>query len=535
MSVQKSRLEFLDEPETMELEEVISQNMTPFLVTGIVNPFGPTLNTVVALGTFKAGGMLSVVHMMLNPFQQKVEKIAELVLDTKLDSTAIISSLFGLNYGSCPTLILLGSRVPEEKVVSVMADFIGTFSDNRGVLERVKEFHGNPWDRVSKEIAQPLEGLKKPKSFLGKLFGKDKKPTSLNSAELEELAELLVVDEHVAPEIKALFYSWGGAIKHMAPGMATLLEDKFRDIFFRLASNTHLPGAETPQATSQSASIKLKELNEGQLIQLLDYPEDYETLSDGDLDLFVHSIIFFYGLVKNAELRSKISPLYELFCQRIPETQRLKNYCAMRENVIKNKIDLMALMPYLCEDDDLGMVSTAALDYAVIYTPDNNDLLTGPKIILAMMTVPVVKNPAAALGGLVMLGDQRVMDLIRSTREHLDEEQVSILTKCQSGFIHAATVEFYLTWLEDLKGDYNDAIFGLVASALHNMVKNPSVPFVTSIERIFPAPFDANPIRLLQKWSIPQYAKTLLPRFQAIAKREKDPKVMHVVMRAWGL
>ena len=96
-------------------------------------------------------------------------------------------------------------------------------------------------------------------------------------------------------------------------------------------------------------------------------------------------------------------------------------------------------------------------------------------------------------------------------------------------------MEFYLTWLEDLKGDYNDAIFGLVASALHNMVKNPSVPFVTSIERIFPSPLDANPIKLVQKWSIPQYAKTLLARFQAIAKREKDPKVMHVVMRAWGL
>ncbi len=118
-----------------------------------------------------------------------------------------------------------------------------------------------------------------------------------------------------------------------------------------------------------------------------------------------------------------------------------------------------------------------------------------------------------------MLADQRVMDLIRSTREHLDEEQVSILTKCQTGFLNAATVEFYLSWLEDLKGNYNDAIFGLVAAALHNMVKNPSAPFVTSIEREFPATLDNNPIKLLQKWSIPQFAKNLLPRFQAIAKR----------------
>lgn len=535
MPAQKSRLEFLDEPLPMDLEEVISQNMTPFLVTGIVNPFGPTLNTVVALGTFKTGSMLSVVHMMLNPFQQKVAKIAELVVGTELDSIAIIRSLFGLDYGCCPTLFLLTSRLPKEKVAPLLADFIGIFPDNRGVLERVKKFHGNPWDRVSKEMAHPLVNLEKPKSFFGQSFAGDKKRNPLTPSELNELADLLNVEEHITPEIKAFLYGWGGSIKHIAPGLATLPEDKIRSFFFRLIGATHLPGPQTLQDVSNPAPIKLHRLNEDKVNLLLDRPEDYGALSNYDLDTFVHVAIFLYGKSMNAELIPKINNLYELFQQRMPEAQRLKNYSAMRGNVINKKSHLSSLEVYLLRDADLGIVSTAALDIAVLHPLDGDDPLTGPKAVLGMIDSGYLSNPVAALGGLVMLGDQRVMDLIRPRRDHLDEDQVQILTKCQGGFLYAATVEFYLSWLEDLKGDYNDAIFGLIASALHNMAQNSSAPFVTSIERIFPAPLDDNPIKVLHKWSISQYAKILLSRFQAIAKREKEPKTMHVVMQAWGL
>jgi hypothetical protein len=277
----------------------------------------------------------------------------------------------------------------------------------------------------------------------------------------------------------------------------------------------------------------LAEYNEEELLALLDQPEECQALSDQELDQFVNFAIGVYGMTSRMEFVPKLIALYELFLQRIPSAQRLQNYSAIRNQVMTGDMNVNGLLPYLCADDDIGIVSTAALDYAVLHPLNGSDPLTGPKSLLKLIGNGTLSCPAAAIGGMVMLGDQRVMDLLRGIRLQLVNTEVETVTHCRTGYLFAAVIDFYVTWLEELKGDYDEAVFGTVAAALCNLVRGASDPIVRSIERVFPSTPD-NAVRVLGSWPLQEYAKTVRPRLQAIARREKEPRVMPYVLEAWS-
>lgn len=278
----------------------------------------------------------------------------------------------------------------------------------------------------------------------------------------------------------------------------------------------------------------LAEYNESELFALLDKPEEYRALPDSELDQFVNFAIGVYGMTSRTEFVPKLIALYGLFLQRIPAPQRLQNYSATREQVMTGDMGVNGLLPYLCADDDVGIVSTAALDYAVLHPLKGSDQLTGPKSLLKLIDKGTLSCPAAAIGGMVMLGDQRVMDLLKGIRNKLANPVVETVTHCKTGYLFTAIIEFYLTWLEELKGDYDEAVFGTVAAALCNLIRGASDPVVRSIERVFPSTPD-NAVRLLGSSPLQEYAKTVMPRLRAIANREKEPRVMPYVLEAWSL
>jgi hypothetical protein len=277
----------------------------------------------------------------------------------------------------------------------------------------------------------------------------------------------------------------------------------------------------------------LAEYDEWELLALLDQPEECQALPDHELDQFVNFAIGVYGMTARTEFIPKLIALYGLFLQRIPQQQRLQNYSATREQVITGDMSVNGLLPYLCADDDVGIVSTAALDYAVLHPLKGSDPLTGPKSLLRLIGNEALSCPAAAIGGMVMLGDQRVMDLLKGIRHKLANPEVETVTHCWTGSLFAAVIDFYITWLEELKGDYGDAVFGTIAAALCKLIRGASGSVVRSIERVFPSTRD-NAIRLLRSWPLQEYAKTVVPRLQAIARREKEPRVMPYVLEAWS-
>jgi hypothetical protein len=155
-----------------------------------------------------------------------------------------------------------------------------------------------------------------------------------------------------------------------------------------------------------------------------------------------------------------------------------------------------AITPFMLLDPDLGVASTATVDYTSLGSLLDNDPMTRPKDVVRMINNDIPKNPAAVIGGLVALGDPRVCDLIAPIRATLDADQVAAVTKCYSGMTAKCVVDFYLDWLDELvdRRDYEgEGIFGNVAAGLYRLANDRKAPFVVDGLRPFPVPGGDNP------------------------------------------
>src|SRR5262245_11418648 len=104
--------------------------------------------------------------------------------------------------------------------------------------------------------------------------------------------------------------------------------------------------------------------------------------------------------------------------------------------------------------------------------------MTNVRGIIDLIKDGHLAKPGAAFGGLLNLGDRRVVRLLLPLRDELERKAVNDVAKANSGVIHAAAVEFYLDWLETIGND-NDDLFGAVASGLMLHRRVAQMGFVT--------------------------------------------------------
>jgi hypothetical protein len=198
-----------------------------------------------------------------------------------------------------------------------------------------------------------------------------------------------------------------------------------------------------------------------------------------------------------------------------------------------------AITPFMLLDIDMGIVSTATIDYTSLGTLLNDDPMTRPKDAIDMITKQIPDNPAAVVGGLLSLGDPRVCDLLTPLRQTLDVDQIVTVTKCFSGVTAKCCVEFYLDWLEETvdRRDYEGVeIFENVAAGLYRLADSRSLPFIIDGLRPFPVPQQADSAWPGVKFIEPdQYAKSISARLFALEQREGVRRVLPHVMRAFGI
>jgi hypothetical protein len=272
MSAQATELRLHASPKPYTPSRVMASPVTGLLVSGIVNPFGPTVNAVVAVGELKVGAKLPVVRLMLNPFQQEVEEVGTLTFGKTWRPSAIIPQLFELRAGCCPSLILPLEQLKLASAVSLFAEFLRGFDDARGVYDRVREYYGNPWDRVSREMSMATEHLTAPESRAAE----EHEP--LNEAESRHMAELLLADEHSSPEVQALIYAWNGSIQHIAPALATLPMDQFATVLEHICSAVRVPAAPPPSSLPSSVTGAVNRSDqEDKLSDLVNHLRDTNT------------------------------------------------------------------------------------------------------------------------------------------------------------------------------------------------------------------------------------------------------------------
>ena len=198
-----------------------------------------------------------------------------------------------------------------------------------------------------------------------------------------------------------------------------------------------------------------------------------------------------------------------------------------------------ALTPFMLLDKDVGIVSTATIDYASVGSLTGNDPMTRPGDVVMMIERGIPENPAGVFGGLLALGDPRVCDLMRPFRSGLNAEQITTVTKCHSGFTARCVVEFYIEWLEELVNlrDYeSEAAYGNVVAGLYRLASERRIPFVADGHRPFPvSEAGSGPWPDLKMIQPDEFAASIERQLLDLERREAVPRVLPHAIRAFGL
>jgi hypothetical protein len=219
---------------------------------GIVNPFGPTLTAVATDGIiFAPGRKLPIVYVMLNPFQQEVQIVGEACIGQTWNALRDLPPLFGVRLGSCPTLLLPSSHREADEDVELYANLLSHFDDGSNVLEKVRRFPGDPWNRVKDDVDQSqdimVKGIQRMRNGLDDGGDPEASGRRLSPGEARELASNLLQPRNLKAELQAFMYAWHGSIEfqesHGIGGMSktALPLKEFAKVFALLAITCNLP------------------------------------------------------------------------------------------------------------------------------------------------------------------------------------------------------------------------------------------------------------------------------------------------------
>jgi len=195
-----------------------------------------------------------------------------------------------------------------------------------------------------------------------------------------------------------------------------------------------------------------------------------------------------------------------------------------------------AFTPFMMLDRDIGIVSTATIDYTSIGSLIEDDPMARPKDALNMILRNLPRNPAAVFGGLLVLGDPRVCELLAPLRPHIDADFVAAITKCFSGFRYKCVIEFYLEWLSmlvDARDPVSEGVFGNVAAGLYRISSSNDLPYIIDGLRPFPASNRSS--STIVQINFDDYVKEISDQLFDLEEREGAPRVLPHIIRAFGL
>lgn len=213
------------------------------LLGGIVNPMGPTLNVVAAVGRFEPNRSLPLVHLMLNPFSQEAKQIGHALIGERWLPVRDFEPLTRLAFGACPTLVLASNLLDEEESVTITARWLASFGDARATMDSVNAHVGDPWTRVSEEMDRANAALGRGKTAKWNA----ETARCLNEPEALAFARTVLSQKHCEPEIQAFLYAWKGAIDfqrdHGGGGLAqcALSPEAFQNWLLACVESCRLP------------------------------------------------------------------------------------------------------------------------------------------------------------------------------------------------------------------------------------------------------------------------------------------------------
>lgn len=228
----KHAVDWFDKPEPILLD-ALTQNFVGLLfLTGIVNPFGPTMMGLVVLSkvpliTATSPIALQIARFFLNPFAHDVEAIGQLV-GPFLSPDELVTNVDRLGYDGTGrfTLFHPGYHYADHRTAGQLGRAL--LFRVEGVAEELnllKRFPNDPWHRISVEMdgvtQQVRDHVARRKLQPIKEYTEQHQSTEQHHAptseDVESFLEIIQREEHNAEELKAFFTAWLGAIKNVPP------------------------------------------------------------------------------------------------------------------------------------------------------------------------------------------------------------------------------------------------------------------------------------------------------------------------------
>ena len=203
----------------------------------------------------------------------------------------------------------------------------------------------------------------------------------------------------------------------------------------------------------------------------------------------------------------------------------------------------IALLCFISADTDGQITSGAALDLAMVMTPDKGDPLTGPKFVAfhgcggsrAKLGRPASDDEGDVAAGLLLLGDMRLLPLLEEVWGRLTPGGRHRMIRRHSNLVSALAVEFLLRRLE---ADKAEEYHGELGAALHNLpeiaARMPAA-YVMDIRRNFGLPPGKEPMELVGRETLAEAFARIRHRLQALIDRESEPKVLPNVLTTWAV
>lgn len=255
------------------------------------------------------------------------------------------------------------------------------------------------------------------------------------------------------------------------------------------------------------------------LSALGDDPDAWIGLDDDELKQVLSVKFIEYGATQDGSRIAGLFALYRHAMERLDVSERREMLTEFSEMIEQHEgLGHMGLMMFLAADTDPGIRSSAALSLSVLFNPEDGYELAGPRFVIHTLLNHDGGAPGqgAALGGVLLLGDKRIMPLLAAVWDQLSEESQLEMTAARSGFVSEGIIEF---WLDRLEEGCSEAVFGSAVAAIAKMPVISQVPFVVDIERLLPAYAGGEPMKLLRRTRFADYLEEIRPRLEALEEK----------------
>jgi hypothetical protein len=191
------------------------------------------------VGDPQPGQELPVVRALLNPFTQEAEEVGMAWIGETWDLATDLRPFFSSIAGSCPTVLLPSAMLDDGEALALCSDFLQIFDDGVELLEKVRRFPGDPWNRVQEDVGGIGDVVRQ--------FELAEEPAAvrraLNREEARELAASLLDEENLKHELAAFFYAWKGSIEFQSGALVqeALSLDGFARYFSVIAPSCRVP------------------------------------------------------------------------------------------------------------------------------------------------------------------------------------------------------------------------------------------------------------------------------------------------------